>query len=198
MGEYIETADGRVIKIGTCEDLYYTLPALRLLVADGARRHPGNLAPAEYLNPAHGWRYRFPWPDEAGTGDDLDRACIVRVPLGWWHGLEHAQIAARLMPRGVTLERSAYTVTAWLPCPLSANPPDTAGRPVAQIVGIRAQRQIAGQIWTVASCPYCGNLWRLDYDHAAALIAHMRDIYSSDDWTLKIADLVEAGYLAQP
>lgn len=198
MGEYIETASGRVVKIGTAETLYYTLPALRQLVADGARRHPGNLEPRDYLNPAHGWHYRFPWPDEAGTGDDLDRACIVRVPLRWWHGLEHGPVAVQLTPRGVTLERSAYTVTAWLSCPLSDNPPETAGRPIPQTVAVCAQKQVDGHLWTLCRCPYCGRLWRLDHDRAAALIAHMRDAYAGDDWTLLIADLMEAGYTVEP
>lgn len=44
MGEYIEHA-GQVIKLGTCEDLYYTtFDGLKAMIRDGAKKTPGTLS----------------------------------------------------------------------------------------------------------------------------------------------------------
>ncbi len=203
MGEYIQRADGVVIKIGTCEDLFYvSLPYLRQLVAEGAQKYPGNLAPSEYLDPSPGWRYRFPWPDEAGTGDDHKRARVVTVPPGWWAGLEdHAEVSHYMTPIAYGRNTSGYAVSIRTACPLSETPPAT-WQPVPQIVEIYEQKQVDGLLWTVCRCPYCGNLWRMEPGRAADLVAHLRTAYGdairqrvpADDWTLLIADLVEAGY----
>ena len=202
MGEYIQRADGVVIKVGTLEDLFYvSLSYLRKLIDEGATKYMGNLPPAEYLDPAGGWRYRFPWPDEAGTGDDYNRAHVVTVPDGFYDESEHQEIAHYLKPKSYGRDAGGYGVNVFTACPLSATPPTCSQVP--QITEIYEQKQVDGLLWTVYRCPYCGGLWRMPPEQAAALVTHLRAAYGperrqrvpADDWTLKIADLIEAGYV---
>lgn len=65
MGEYVKY--GRTeIKIGACEDMYYTSfeKYNKLLEANRLFKSEGSLAPAEYAEPDSGTRFRFPFPDE--------------------------------------------------------------------------------------------------------------------------------------
>ena len=66
MGEYVKI-EGKPVKLGTCEDLYYYTRTELERLLPMAEEVPGNLPPLQYLEPSHGWRYRFPFPDEAGT-----------------------------------------------------------------------------------------------------------------------------------
>jgi hypothetical protein len=65
MGEYISYKNAEV-KIGTCEDLYYTSyqKFTKALEARFLSWLPGNGAPPEYASPDAGFRFRFPFPDE--------------------------------------------------------------------------------------------------------------------------------------
>lgn len=65
MGEYVKYR-GHEVKIGTCENLYYTsyqkyLAAMNSGFVSGLQ---GNGAPMDYLNVNYGFRFRFPFPDE--------------------------------------------------------------------------------------------------------------------------------------
>lgn len=196
MGEYIMLASGEHVKIGTCEDLFYiSLPRLRREVEAGATECIGNLPPVDYLDPAGGWRYRFPWPDEDGTGADYMRAMVVPTPPAWFPEREHDRLA-----HGVSAisQRPAggYRVTIWTPCPLSGEPMECSSVP--QIVEIYEQKQVDGLVWTIARCPYCGALWRVPPAQAGELVAHLRTSFPRDVWTLKVAELIAAGYEVQP
>lgn len=84
MGEYIQIGQNTV-KIGTCEDLYYTTyEKLAKAVKLGAKQVPGNDEPRNYLKEEQGNRYRFPFPDEANLpiGYDYDpfRAITLQIP----------------------------------------------------------------------------------------------------------------------
>lgn len=65
MGEYIKYR-GREVKIGTCEDLYYTsyekyITALNSGFLTGLE---GNGHPRDYIKIEYDFRFRFPFPDE--------------------------------------------------------------------------------------------------------------------------------------
>lgn len=68
MGEYIKYRH-EIIKIGTCENLYYTSYPKYCTALESNRlsREDGNLSPELYAKPDSGFRFRFPFPDE----DDL-------------------------------------------------------------------------------------------------------------------------------
>lgn len=199
MGEYIQLASGELFKLGTCEDLFYvSLPALRRMVASGAKEAIGSDSPAEYLNPKHGWRYRFPWPDEAGIGDDYNRAYVVRAPAGLLDLVDHDEIGHSLYPQAWRRPDygGGYHVVVKTACPLSPTPPDCGEVPY--IVEVYEQKQVDGLVWVVCRCPYCGALFRVPPDKAAELVAFLRREYASDAWTLKIAALIEQGYQVTP
>lgn len=65
MGEYVKYK-GNEIKIGTCENLYYTsYQKYEQALKDGRLSEvEGNDSPTEYAKPDSGYRFRFPFPDE--------------------------------------------------------------------------------------------------------------------------------------
>ena len=65
MGEYIKYRH-EIIKIGTCENLYYTSYPKYCTALESNRlsREDGNLSPELYAKPDSGFRFRFPFPDE--------------------------------------------------------------------------------------------------------------------------------------
>ena len=95
MGEYVKLND-QIIKLGTCEDLYY---ARRDQIKDNLplmSKVDGNDEPVGYLDPKNGYRYRFPFPDEdeqkLGTYEKFDRGLLVGVPYDILEGVEHDRI----------------------------------------------------------------------------------------------------------
>lgn len=65
MGEFVEYR-GEVMKIGTCENLYYTTYSKYRDALENNRfsKVEGNLSPELYAKPNSGFRFRFPFPDE--------------------------------------------------------------------------------------------------------------------------------------
>lgn len=65
MGEYIKYKETK-IKIGTCENMYYTsYQKYKEALNDGRLSQVlGNDHPSEYARPDSGLRFRFPFPDE--------------------------------------------------------------------------------------------------------------------------------------
>lgn len=166
MGEYI-LVDGGPRKLGTLESLFYVrYQTLRELV-DGGRATqdaPANLPPADYLDPAHGWRYRFPFPDEDGNEfhDDSDRGFEVLAPPALVTLFDHHQAHATIQAKGKGRPWGRLGVT--VPCPQAALQAGDFGE--LQIV---AQKQVDGRLWTVVRCPYCGAMGRLPVDEAHQL-----------------------------
>ncbi len=204
MGEYIQLATGEVVKVGTLEDCYYTTFGwLRAAVAAGAKQVPGNLPPADYLNPAYGWRYRFPFPDETmhsvGTVSDYNRGVTVSIPAALLHS-DHDQVVVHLFTLGQRnlVSGDPYLLAMRVGCPLDPDPaqrPATTApaQPVAQVL---QQKQVEGALWVVLRCPYCGVLWRVPPSDGATLVAHLREQYTGDRFVLAIADEIERGYRA--
>ena len=65
MGEFIRYK-GSEVKIGTCENMYYTSYQKYKKAFDlgHLQQLPGNADPSEYLDTERGYRFRFPFPDE--------------------------------------------------------------------------------------------------------------------------------------
>lgn len=65
MGEYIRYK-GSEVKIGTCENMYYTSYQKYKKAFDlgHLQQLQGNGNPSEYLDTKRGYRFRFPFPDE--------------------------------------------------------------------------------------------------------------------------------------
>jgi len=188
MGEYI-VWKGQWVKLGTCQDLFFvSFDAVRRMVAGGATQALANDEPAEYLNEAGKWRYRFPWPDEPdGIGDDYDRALPLPLPAGLaaalTAGWEHWKVRyapANVPPSGV--EDGAD-------CPQASAP---------AIVEVYLQKQIEGRLWVIIRCPYCRALARLPEDEARQLTAHARRELADDAFVMAVCDRIEAGYQVQP
>ena len=179
MGENIRL-DGRTIKIGTCESLYYVrYDQLTKWVETGrATRAPGNLDPAEYLLPKYGFRFRFPFQDE--DGEDLtitehyNRGYTISAPADFMQGIEHLDICHSVGPIGE--KWGGYVSNIWHPCPLSLTKTDTR-RPDHAVIQIVQQKPVGDQLWTVARCAYCGSAFRINADEASALVEHERRIY---------------------
>lgn len=197
MGEYIRLGNGETVKLGTCEDLYYTtLAQLQQAIHDGASKVEGNLAPQEYLDPKNGFRYRFPFPDEniaIGEYEDYERGWTVNVPPRLI-GEDHYTVQVHIHPRSAK-KYDFNNLTMVVGCPLD---PDQGKRPATQrpaptIAQIRQQKQVDGTIWVVLGCPYCGSIWRLPPDEGTELVAFLRREYG-DGSTNLIASEIERGY----
>lgn len=84
MGEYIKYKN-KVIKLGTCESLYYACyPKYVLALESGQlRQEPGNLSPEQYAQADMGFLFRFPFPDEdhlkLGEVEDYRRGVPVII-----------------------------------------------------------------------------------------------------------------------
>ena len=186
MGEYIRFG-GDTIKLGTCQDLFYTsFDAVRRMVAGGAAQVPGNHEPAQYLNERSQWRYRFPWPDEPnGIGANYERVMAVEAPgliealkADWDHGNTRWYLQPASGAPGVSLSADCPQVDAptW--------------------VEVYLQKQVEGRLWLIVRCPYCHALARLPEAEARMLTAHIRAVAAGDAFKLAVADRIEAGYAA--
>ncbi len=186
MGEYIDYK-GKEVKLGTCESLYYTrLEQLEAAEAVGIlEKRGGNLSASEYLDPANGFRYRFPFPEEDNIdiGDfvDYDKGMIVQLQhedRDLVEDMEHGDIWHACHPKG-----GGYNVNIATPCPQSkeldwtgTQQPDNSFKrlshsPIApRIIEITQQKQVDGEIWTVIDCPYCTAKVRIEYESAVKLV----------------------------
>ena len=165
MGEYAKLR-GQVLKLGTCEDLYYVRfdDLLNAIRAGQAEKEPNSAEPAEYLGGA--FRFRFPFPNEddqappeLGAGN-FERGLMVPWPGGVVDDAEHERVTVGLHPKG---EEFAYRRWAGLPCPQDPKAPADLwrGGESGRRLQLCQQRPIEGALWAVVRCPWCGNAWRL-------------------------------------
>ena len=192
MGEYIEDR-GDVMKLGTCEDLYYvTYDDLKTIVDTCARLYPNNLQPRAYLG--NGFRYRFPFPDRNGKPDnkeDFDRGELVTVPDEILFDGEHYVIAKSLKPKS----SFGFNINAMITCPFDpkADPESYSRGPHTPVVEIVQQKVVEGCLWRGVRCPYWRIKWRLTPREGWLLAEHVRKGYG-DKYYHQIADMLEEGY----
>ena len=151
MGEYARF-NGREVKIGTCESMYYLRADQRHMV----RHIPGNVNPNS--KDALSIRFRFPFPDEdaiqPGEFDNYDRGIVVpgmSVPDGVDHGNvqfhnNHGYLVSLPCPEGksnhgLTIHRNGFNGAVLL----------------------KQQKLLAdGRLVPVCACGGCGSLWRME------------------------------------
>jgi hypothetical protein len=175
MGEYIEYK-GQSIKLGTCEDLYYTrLDQLKEL-SGVLKTLGGNLSIDEYLNPKNGFRYRFPFPDEdnIGIGDfkEFERGLTIQLCAEDYDlaDFEHYDKWVSCSDNG------SHNVNVKIPCPQSKEFDKVKHSPIDwRIIQIQQVRQIDGELWTIIGCPYCKAKARIGFDDACKL-AHSIEV----------------------
>ncbi len=195
MGEYVKF-NNQVIKLGTCEDLYY---ARFQQIKDNLylmEKVEGNDVPAGYLEPKHGYRYRFPFPDEDGRklGDyeNSDRGLLVGVPYNVFQETEHTKICRATNCQG------GYNVNHYLTCPADPDFIETCSpRPRSAPIEIVQQKQVDGQLWTVCRCGWCQSKFRIPRETAEILCAAIVD-ESKDEYWQEVAKRIMAGYENNP
>lgn len=177
MGEYAYFGD-RKVKLGTCEDLTYITHA-ELRQAHAARAvhtAPGNAEIDQYLDPANGYRFRFPFTDERCVLSELGERVAVR-PTRYLEielvGMENDKLYRSMMahkkinPELMGEDGSTYTLLD-LHCPLSNEP----GRPrmynlmsgpmyTPKFLVCGEKPMPDGTVHTVFCCPVCGAMFRL-------------------------------------
>lgn len=209
MGEYINYR-GQEIKLGVCEDLYYT----RLDQLKEARyqmeKMGGNLEASEYLDPKLGWRYRFPFPEEdniqIGDFEDYDKGLVIQLQpddYGIIEGMEHNETWHSCQPKG-----GGYNVNVATPCPQSPEFGKETKHSLIdwRIVEITQQKQVDGEVWTVIDCPYCIGKARLPKEDASKLVHSIEGGYincrdatdSNKEYYQKVIDRIMVGYEPVP
>jgi hypothetical protein len=153
MGEFAQrNSDGSIIKIGTCEDMYY----LRADQADQITAKRGSIDP-QSKDQAKSIRFRFPFPEEdnirPGDFDNYDKGLTaygIEVP----EEVEHRKI-----------QFTAPGILVSLPCPESQEAKES-GLPFHYNgykgkVQIVQQRLVGGALVTICKCGSCGAAYRL-------------------------------------
>ncbi len=186
MGEYVIFQD-RLVKLGTCEDLYYWRYAelVEQITAGALRQADFSLTPTDYL--WCGYRFRFPWPDEDGEGpghwySDFERGVLVPWPEGIVTEAEHYHAYAVVKPRLAAPE--SYNLEVAIPCPQA----EEGSHKWVRFLSLEQQRPFEGALWGVVACPYCRAKWRLSLEEARALVAAL-ETYRPDPG----ADYAELG-----
>lgn len=142
MGEYVKYK-GRVTKIGTCQDMYYTSfqKYTEMLASGLLAKAEGSLPPLEYVLPDSGDRFRFPFPDED------------KLPFGDIIGPFDRAVSIRMEHTDFTEQQG----------------PEKENRPGYQIDLIRQKhihREEDGKLCLIVVCrhPETGDIFRIDSD----------------------------------
>jgi hypothetical protein len=188
MGEYVKLG-GQRIKLGTCEDLYYVRYEQLKRLVFGMEKLGGNDEPEAYLKPEHGFRYRFPFPDEdeilLGMFNAYNRGYLVGVPMDFMADKEHKKICVS------TACQNIYNVNHYITCPADKAWVKTCSdRSELAPLEIIQQKQVDGDLWVVCRCGWCGSAFRLPYEDAVKLTIYMPD----DDFAVEVARRMLSGY----
>lgn len=200
MGELIKG-----LKIGTCEDLYYTTyNQLKNWKHGGDKRH-------QYLEADSGDRFRFPFPDEKevkiGDYQDFDRGYLIELPKGMLE-CTHNEIFIRTD----TLKLKGPAMGFSVDCPAGMkksfrwNHEDTESFEIVQQKYVTDKEVNRKMLHTVFRCPYCGCKFRADIDEAKNIcefleqesqkFAKSKSLESNDKALelIQIANTIMSGY----
>ena len=177
MGEYAYFGD-RKVKLGTCEDLTYITHAELRQARDVRAVHtaPGNAEIDQYLDPANGYRFRFPFTDERCALPELGEHVAVR-PTRYLEielvgrendKLYRGMMAHKKIQASMLGENGDHLNLLDLHCPLSNEP----GRPrmynlmsgpmyTPKFLVCGEKPMPDGTVHTVFCCPVCGAMFRL-------------------------------------
>jgi hypothetical protein len=161
MGEYIKHAQLGEIKLGTCENLYYTScrkyeESYNLGLFSGLE---GSGSPDDYFNPKHGFRYRFPFPDEdkteMGSHENYDRGelfIIDRDELPEDFKTDWPKVTGRMKATFGSLDVYAE----------AENPNNTAKEIKFEIVQQKFSSIDPSILCIIFRCPYTGDKFRVE------------------------------------
>lgn len=197
MGEYAEY-NGKKIKIGTCESMYY----LRADQAHLVKPLSGNVDPVRQCESI---RFRFPFPEEDGNEPgafENHEKCVGLYGLKVETSFEHYTTQF--------VSQRGYLTS--LPCPevsmqeAKTNKPGFARNGNSGPVRIVQQKVFNGMLVTVLECGGCGIAWRLEtLEMAKPVIDLLRASVPNTehyrhDWQRyqEIANRIEQGYLNPP
>ena len=191
---------GFEVKIGTCENLYYTTfqEFAKRYQAGEFTKLSGNDEPLNYM--AGAYRFRFPFPDEDhvklfGSYNDYDRGVVFTIPKSEGIEIGHGKFFRRTDEQ----VKNAPAVGYYTPCVQSDefkneknDWSDTARYTIFEIV---QQKPVNGQLQVVVRCPYCGEMCRLSQPEVKVLVSYVwgnRDKFTP--LQVKIAVMAAKGY----
>lgn len=167
MGEYIKRGKQQV-KIGTCENLYYTTHR------ELKRLHNLKSVNATNFMNENSYRFRFPFPDEDdkklwGVYQDFNRGELFRFPKLKGVELAHGDVFFR-SDYGNKKAIPAYGFNQ--PCIFQEQTIkiyDWDNIKDSLIFEVTQQKIVGGILETVVRCPYCGEICRLSFDEVKIL-----------------------------
>ena len=209
MGEYIKHILKGELKLGTCEDLYYTTIQQFKNELPFFKKMNGNDDPENYLQP-NTYRFRFPFPDEdkieIGGFQDYQRGILFQVPVSDQIAIAHSNMFIEINSRTAkpTNEmRKAFNAI----CPQDPEK-EQINKYFAwsnlnilffEIVQQKiVQDEHTGgkiEIQTVVRCPYCGSVCRLSLNE----LYYIKDTYlgsgfNEDTIEIQILNIAIKGY----
>ena len=138
MGEFLKVGNQRV-KVGTCENLYYATFAQLL-----EQRLLGNKDVEQYLEEKHGFRYRFPFPDEGG------------IKIGQYE--HHNRAYPITIPKQDKNDKKLYEIDAF-------HEQNCCMKSKKYLpLGIRYQKLVDGKLHLIVECRKCKCLTRYDQE----------------------------------
>jgi hypothetical protein len=197
MGEYLHD-----VKLGTCEDLYYTTyDQLKKWQVSGKD---------EFLKLNSGYRFRFPFPDEKipiGTHSDYNRGFPIRLPKGIF-SMNHGKAFIRT-DSNMNI-KSAFPIGFYVECPLTNKESLKWENAEYEVYEIVQQKFCTDEetglpmLQTVLRCPYCGELARMSFGEAKEV---SKIIFEQSEKTtgmdkittlVQISNIIIDGYLNNP
>lgn len=164
MGEYVKIK-GQQVKLGTCENLYYTRFNQLKEAVSTMEFCEGNDQPTEYLKESNGFRYRFPFPEEDNLGigeyKDHEKGLLFLADETFSFDVSHSKKCVSTCVQG-----GAYNINHYIACPNSKEWVQTCSARNGFPYLLKQQKQVNGQLWIVCECGYCGQAFRLDEDGA--------------------------------
>ena len=205
MGEYLDMKNGDSVKLGTCEDLYYTTH--KQFVANLPMFKDLALAKT-YLRPNE-FRFRFPFPDEnikIGSYNDFNRGVLFSVPDSLGIEMCHEEKFIRTGAKDSKYPQLDFGVS--IPCfqtPEFGNLKhhDWGNNRQLTHFEITQQKIVLNEdnfeeLQTVIRCPYCGACSRLSYEEVASLMTHqIEQPEYFDKFQKEILSEVIHGYVAE-
>lgn len=197
MGEYLTHSKLGEVKIGTCENLYYTTYQQFNDAVNNGQFEESEAS--DYLTPDV-FRFRFPFPDEKnieiGDYENFERGVVFKV-------LKSAKIEISHSTHFHRIENENGALGFELPCIQSDKFPvksfdwsNTKDFTILEALQQKIAKAGNGiELQTVVRCPYCKSLSRLDKNEAATLL-HYTETHPTQfsDLQKEIAAIANDGY----
>lgn len=193
MGEYVKIGNDTV-KIGTCENLYYTsFQNFQKLAENGVIKERKSTI-KEYLT--GGFRFRFPFPDE------FDRGVLFIIPKNLGVEIGHDKKFVRTDNFGA--ETAAPAVGFYIPCVQSEefaikkyDWSDTANYTIFEIKQQKPVKNENGnfELITIVRCPYCSEKSRISKEEILSIQRYVQENkVKFSDLQQQIIEIAAAGY----